>query len=185
MCNLAQAIQFAYLSHGNQRRKYSDEPYINHPVRVMQAVACDRIMGGREDIAMAAVLHDVLEDCDVEYLNVTVWGLRTVECVMELTNLYTKEAYPDWNRRLRKEMEFSRLSGVSLSAKVIKLYDRIDNLQSWYKPPLVWTDEMFRFGFVYARESLDLMTALAEPELSYLTAEAGSLAMKLLNDCEP
>ena len=41
-------------------------------LRVMAAVACDKIIGGNEDAAIAAVLHDVVEDCDV--------GDRRLDC---------------------------------------------------------------------------------------------------------
>ena len=184
MYNLAQAIRFAQVAHGDQRRKYVDEPYINHPVRVMQAVACDKNLGGQEEPAMAAVLHDVVEDCDVDPLSTFGWGNNVPRWVEEVTNRYTKEAYPDANRQQRKLLEFNRLGGISFTGKVIKLYDRIDNLKSWYLPGVVWTDEMQRFGRVYARESWNLMMAVAEPELAYLGSQVAHYAARLRDDCQ-
>lgn len=185
MNNLAQAIKFAQLSHGDQVRKFTGEPYINHPVRVMQAVACDQRYGGQEEPAMAAVLHDVVEDCDVEFLDAGVWGLAVPRWVDELTNRYTSEAYPDKNRRERKALEFKRLAGMGLISKTIKLYDRLDNLESWFTLGVVWDDSMVRFGRTYARESWELMMALATPELSYLNLQVGTLAAKLRDRCAP
>ncbi len=54
---LEDAIALAVAAHRGQRDK-ADRPYILHPLRLMLAV-------GRDDLAaMAAVLHDVVEDCD-------------------------------------------------------------------------------------------------------------------------
>lgn len=183
MNNLAQAIQFADLSHKGQVRKFNSEPYINHPVRVMQAVACDKNLGGLEEPAMAAVLHDVIEDCDVDNLYTNVWGFSVPRWVDELTHQYTTEAYPDKNRRERKALERKRLAGISFIATIIKIYDRIDNLESWFAPNSILTAEMIGFGRVYARESWDLMIALTEPELSYIVAPLEQLAVKLRDTC--
>jgi (p)ppGpp synthase/HD superfamily hydrolase len=178
MSNLAQAIQFAHLCHAGQRRKYIDEPYINHPVRVMQSVACDDNFGGNQEMSMAAVLHDVIEDTDVGDLGAD-WGENVVKWVNELTNEFTKENYPSMNRRQRKAAEIGRIAGISLEAKVIKLYDRIDNLRSWFYPGLRWTDDMEGFGRLYADESWNLILALKDPRLNYLTAQAFSLTKAL------
>ena len=55
------AYEFAAEAHGEQRRR-SGEPYIVHPVAVAQLVADLRM-----DVhtVQAALLHDVMEDCDV------------------------------------------------------------------------------------------------------------------------
>lgn len=180
MDNLAQAIQFAHEAHEGQVRKFNDEPYINHPVRVMKAVACDRNWGGMKYIAMAAVLHDVVEDTD---RTLDSLPLSVKRYVFELTNVYTTQAYPVLNRRARKKLEFERLTGTSMAAKTIKLYDRIDNLESWFQIPM--TPGMIRLGRTYARESWDLMMALATSSLSYLTIEVGMLAAQLRDACKP
>lgn len=51
------AIEVAAEAHRGQVRKYTGEPYINHCLRVMQAVP--------DELKVAAVLHDVLEDTTV------------------------------------------------------------------------------------------------------------------------
>lgn len=184
MNDLTQAIQFATECHEGQRRKYIDEPYINHPVRVMQAVACDKNLGGQERPAIAAVLHDVIEDCDVEYLDTDIWGWQVPHWVEELTHKYTHEAYPHTRRRERKRLERERLAGASFTAQTIKFYDRIDNLESWFIPGTVLTDEMIGFGRVYAQESWDLMMALANPDLNHVASRLAELAAKLREVCK-
>ena len=58
---LERAIEVAVIAHAGQVDK-NGEAYILHPLRVMLAV---RELGGTPQQQAAAVLHDVLEDCDV------------------------------------------------------------------------------------------------------------------------
>ncbi len=134
MENLLQQItDFATRAHGSQRRKFADEPYINHPVRVMET--CRE---HTQDICLlaAALLHDVLEDTSTskeqmrDFLKTVLSNedsIRTLNIVVELTDVYTKEQYPDLNRRQRKAKESERLAGVSAQAQNIKYADIIDN----------------------------------------------------------
>jgi (p)ppGpp synthase/HD superfamily hydrolase len=84
----------------------------------------------------AALLHDVLEDTDtttheMQDFLLTIMdrnaALDTIKMVDELTDIYTKENYPDWNRRKRKDKEAERLSKVSANAQTVKYADIIDN----------------------------------------------------------
>ncbi|MBI3148095.1 MAG: HD domain-containing protein [Betaproteobacteria bacterium] len=54
-----QAIAFAALAHEGQTRKGTGIPYITHPVAVAGLVAR---YGGDDELQIAALLHDVLED---------------------------------------------------------------------------------------------------------------------------
>jgi (p)ppGpp synthase/HD superfamily hydrolase len=56
----ARAVDYARIAHGSQVRKGSGIPYIYHPLAVASLVLAH---GGHEDQAIAALLHDVLEDC--------------------------------------------------------------------------------------------------------------------------
>lgn len=59
---LNKAIDIAHRAHEGQKRKYSGLPYIVHPLEVLTTL----IQNGVTDqtILSAAVLHDVLEDCE-------------------------------------------------------------------------------------------------------------------------
>src|SRR6266581_8934404 len=54
------AFQFAAQMHSGQTRKASTIPYIAHLMGVASLVL---EAGGDEDLAIAALLHDVVEDC--------------------------------------------------------------------------------------------------------------------------
>ncbi len=57
------AIQFAAIAHEGQYRKGTNIPYIIHPVSVgflLQSIGCD------EEVIVAGLLHDTVEDTDTE-----------------------------------------------------------------------------------------------------------------------
>ena len=130
---LQKITEFARRAHGDQRRKFVDEPYINHPVRVMETC---RQYNSTTEVLAAALLHDVVEDTPVTAEEIKNFllslmdeekTLRIIKLVEELTDIYTKDQYPGWNRRMRKAKETERLSNTSSQAQTIKYADIIDN----------------------------------------------------------
>lgn len=124
---------FADRAHAGQRRKYAPDPYIVHPKRVMET--CRQYEATLPMLA-AALLHDVLEDTDVgerqmlDFLNQVMSAgdaQQTMVLVVELTDVYVKSAYPQWNRRRRKEKELERIAETSADAQTIKYADILDN----------------------------------------------------------
>ena len=126
-------MEFADQAHGDRLRKYADERYIQHPLRVMKT--CQHY-GYPLPVLAAAILHDVLEDTDTttedlrEFL-LTVMNEtnadHTLSLVTELTDVYTKDDYPRMNRRKRKGKEAIRIERISAEAQTIKYADIIDN----------------------------------------------------------
>jgi (p)ppGpp synthase/HD superfamily hydrolase len=87
-------------------------------------------------VLAAALLHDVLEDTPVSQHQMFAFLLttmeegaakRTIDLVVELTDVYTKKKYSRWNRRKRKEKEARRIEQTSGDAQTIKYADIIDN----------------------------------------------------------
>lgn len=134
MDELLQKIRdFANAAHGDQTRKYTPDQYIVHPIRVMEI--CSRFTDNKSILA-AALLHDVLEDTctdkdDIRNFLQTVMtqdaAAETLKMVEELTDVYVKKDYPQWNRRKRKRMEIERMRHISAAAQTIKYADIIDN----------------------------------------------------------
>jgi (p)ppGpp synthase/HD superfamily hydrolase len=134
MGNILQKVQdFAAMAHGSQQRKFADEPYIHHPVRVMETC---RAYTQHVPILAAALLHDVLEDTATtkEQIQEFLSGIMdqgsvaaTLKLVTELADIYTKQQYPQWNRRKLKTKEAERLAAASGDAQTIKYADIIDN----------------------------------------------------------
>jgi (p)ppGpp synthase/HD superfamily hydrolase len=130
---LDRIMSFADHAHDGQRRKYTAERYIVHPVRVMEMC---RANNASRPMLAAALLHDVLEDTPVsanELQNFLLSvmpqqeALQTAKLVEELTDVYVTDAYPEWNRKKRKAKELVRIAQTSADSKTIKYADVIDN----------------------------------------------------------
>ena len=130
---LRNAYNFALKVHGDTRRKTGD-PYITHPLSVAMILA---EIGHETDIIVSAILHDVVEDC-----NVTVEQLEKEfgRNVADMVNAVTKES-----RRLSGDPEISPADLDDLSdqkfrteirkkhnrkAVYVKCADRIHNLRT-------------------------------------------------------
>lgn len=122
------AISFASAAHRDQVRKYTGEAYVTHPIAVGKALAAD---GWADDIVIAGILHDVLEDTEFTRDDIRVaFGSYVLALVVQLTDVFTKEDYPHLNRKARKTAEADRLALCSAEAKAIKLADIKDNTAS-------------------------------------------------------
>lgn len=124
---------FADQAHGSQMRKYAPDKYIVHPVRVMKICR-----NHTDDLAIlgAAILHDVLEDTLVtkneirQFLGKWMESAvadKTILLVEELTDVYVKKDFPQFNRKKRKELETERIEKTSADAQTIKYADILDN----------------------------------------------------------
>lgn len=130
---LQQVRDYADTAHGSQMRKYTPDRYIVHPVRVMELCAAYTT---DLPVLAAALLHDVLEDTPVtkeemhRYLSSVMSpqeAAKTTQLVVELTDVYIKASYPQWNRKKRKEEERERIRKTSPDAQTIKYADILDN----------------------------------------------------------
>ncbi len=124
---------FADQAHGDQRRKYTPDRYIVHPIRVMEI--CRKYTNDITILA-AALLHDVLEDTSVQKEEMKDFLLtvlnpqqtsRTIRMVEELTDVYVKMDFPGLNRKSRKAKELERLKSTSADSQTIKYADILDN----------------------------------------------------------
>ena len=122
---LHRAINMAVLWHHGQDRKYSELPYIVHPLRVMSLV---RTVTDDESMLIAAVLHDVVEDTLVTIDTIEqLFGARVAELVGWLTDVSVPE---DGNRKARKAIDAQHTADAPADAQTIKLADLIDNTRS-------------------------------------------------------
>lgn len=144
----ARAQAFAERAHAGQLRKYTGEPYIVHPVAVVELV---RSVPHTEEMLAAAWLHDVVEDTGTSLeLIVREFGDRVAHLVFQLTDISRPE---DGNRKTRKALDRVHLAMASAAAKTIKLADLIDNSKS-----IVEHDP--DFAKVYMQEKAELLGVL-------------------------
>jgi (p)ppGpp synthase/HD superfamily hydrolase len=144
------ALAFAIEAHKGQRRKYTNEDYIVHPIAVAEMV---RDVGGTDEMIVAAYLHDVVEDCEVDFIDLLdEFGPIVAVIVDELSDISIPE---DGNREARKAIDRSWLSCAQPNSKTIKLADLIDNTKS-----IVQHDS--EFAKVYMAEKKLLLEVLKE-----------------------
>lgn len=150
---IQKTIEFATLAHGDQKRKYTGEDYITHPISVMNRL---NGFGFTGDILHAAILHDVVEDTPVTLEDIrSEFGDGITNIVEELTDVYIPSKFPDLNRKARKKLEIERLSKISKEAQTIKLSDIIDNL-----PSIMENDP--GFGRKYIQEKIGIVNVLTK-----------------------
>lgn len=126
MKSIEYAISFAKTAHRGQKRRYTNEPYIEHPLAVMEIVSGAKFC--TPSMLKAAVLHDVVEDTAVGIDDIlSLFGENTATLVSMLTDV---SVLSDGNREFRKAMDREKLSAASPEAKTIKLADMIHNMRS-------------------------------------------------------
>lgn len=147
------AYIFAMAAHAavGQKRKYTNEDYIVHPVEV-----CD-ILGNakyvNDEMRAAALLHDVVEDTQVQLSLVEKEFGKCVATLVEgLTDISKAE---DGNRAIRKEIDRMHTAKQSPACKTIKLADLISNTKS-----IVEHDK--NFARIYIKEKELLLGVLVD-----------------------
>jgi guanosine-3',5'-bis(diphosphate) 3'-pyrophosphohydrolase len=123
---LEQAMRWAAQAHAGQTRRSSDTPYFEHVAAV--ALILDRA-GFSEDVVIAGLLHDIVEDTATSLTDVAA---RFGEAVSELVG-HCSEVKNDelGNKRPwidRKRDHLAALSGAPVEARGIILADKLHNL---------------------------------------------------------
>ena len=141
---LITAIMLCQKWHGDQKRKYTNEPYWYHPVEVFEIV---KSVEHTDDMLIASLLHDVVEDTKIEIGEIReIFGDDVADLVFMLTNYVTKDS---GNRRYRKNIELAKLANSSNEAQTIKLADIISNISS-----IVERDPEFAKKYVLEKKEL-------------------------------
>jgi (p)ppGpp synthase/HD superfamily hydrolase len=123
---VAAAVEFALRWHGDQKRP-TGVPYAEHLLEALEVLV--RGAGVSDpDILCAAVLHDVVEDtpCTVDDVR-SAFGGRAAELVSWLTK---PDAGEGVDRKAVKEAYLAGLAGAPDDAILVKLADRVSNVQT-------------------------------------------------------
>lgn len=146
---IASALEFATAAHSGQLRRYSLEPYIVHPVAVASLV---QSVDHTDDMVVAALLHDVVEDTDTTDADIrSKFGADVSDLVTQLTRPRQVSA----DRQAKLTLDIDRLRVASREAKTIKLADIIDNVSTLAeRAPDFWE--------IYRVEKLELLKHLRE-----------------------
>jgi guanosine-3',5'-bis(diphosphate) 3'-pyrophosphohydrolase len=152
------AFYFATAAHAaiDQRRKYTGEDYIVHPIEVVDILKDYHYdeFGEKFDLVLsAAYMHDLIEDTAITrsfILNHFGWEIS--ELVWELTNESTPN---DGNRAQRKKKDLEKTKTISFEAKMIRLADIHSNCRTIFQ-----YDK--DFAKVYIQEKFDILELMPE-----------------------
>jgi GTP pyrophosphokinase len=125
-----QALLYAHELHGDQCRRGTPVPYMAHLMGVASLVL---EYGGDEEQAIAALLHDAIEDCGhlTSYAEIERrFGERVAEIVRACTDADTTPR-PPWLER--KAAYVARVSHEPAQARLVSAADKLYNVRTVLK----------------------------------------------------
>ncbi len=125
--DLERALRWAATCHDGQLRKGCAVPYVEHVMGV--AVVLDRL-GFAEDVVIAGLLHDVVEDTPVTLEQVAAqFGAAVAEIVRHCSEVKIDAtgAKRPWIDRKRDHLE--ALGEAPVAARAVVLADKLHNLK--------------------------------------------------------
>lgn len=126
---LERALRLSAGAHAGQSRKGSDLPYFSHPAAVALILA--RSGFSDDDVLAAALLHDVVEDTDVELTDLAQdYPTRVCEYVAAASEQKTDAAGQKRSWLDRKADHIDQVAAAPQAARAIVLADKLHNLQS-------------------------------------------------------
>ena len=129
------AFQLAWRAHRGQYRKGTDIPYIVHPINVAKTLFQ---WSSDEDLVIAGLLHDVIEDTPVD--------LKTIEQefgehIANLVKAASQDKRLPWETR--KSMEIEKIKNLPIEVVLLLLADKLDNIRDIHIDYLVIGDELW------------------------------------------
>ncbi len=122
-----EALCLAADLHKSQCRKASGVPYVSHVLAVASLVI---EYGGTEDEVIAALLHDVAEDCGGDQTLGRIrdeFGENVADIVLGCSDT-TVNPKPPW--RARKEEYLRHLAAANRSVQLVAIADKLHNLRT-------------------------------------------------------
>ncbi len=140
------ALAYATKAHDGQTRS-DGSPYIKHPERVAQSVEKFKRSHNLDALISAAYLHDTIEDTNTTHEDLErMFGGLVASLVQELTSDKDKVKELGKTRYLSDKM--AKMSSYAL---VIKLADRLDNVQD------IKTAKSKKWRDRYKQETMDVL----------------------------
>jgi (p)ppGpp synthase/HD superfamily hydrolase len=170
--------EWVSIQHGGQQIRRTKEPYVNHLLAVAE-MAATAIPLGYE----IGLCHDLLEDTATnsgQLLQALIsFGYSAgdaafiTDTVVELTDVFTTEAYPDLGKKERKALEAARLVTISAAAQTVKYGDLIYNI-GW----VIKYDKKDAPRYLKKKRLLLMKMTQGDPELRHKALQAIHLYMR-------
>jgi (p)ppGpp synthase/HD superfamily hydrolase len=142
MNRIEEAILFATDAHKGQTRKLTNIPYILHPLEVSTIITN---ITSDEDVIIAGLLHDTVEDCGVDPKVIREkFGKRVAALVQCETEDKYSHLNPSDTWQIRKEESLLILKITDdIGVKILWLGDKLANLRSFYRSYLKQGDDIW------------------------------------------
>jgi (p)ppGpp synthase/HD superfamily hydrolase len=120
---LFDALEFAVKAHRGQVRKGTRLPYVFHPMNVARTLLES---GYDDDIVIAGLLHDTIEDTDTTIEEIeSVFGAQVASLVLGASE---KNKDDTWEKR--KEETIEHLKSAPIDLLLVSCADKLDNIRS-------------------------------------------------------
>lgn len=179
---LLDALNFAAVRHRDQRRKGKQgAPYVNHLIEVAHLLASHGVED--EELLVAAVLHDVVEDTPATCEDVAQrFGTRVAAIVAEVTD---DDSQPFWER---KQGQILGAPLLTTDAQNLRVADKVSNLRGILSsPPESWSVDR-KLGYYAWAEAVVAGCDRALPQLRSTfrdVYESGAATLELLRGEQP
>lgn len=175
LTTVQEAFEFAKKAHEGQFRK-SEEPYIIHPVEVAIILA---ELNADVPTIVAALCHDVLEDCNVSAETIeNKFGIEVRKIVEGVTKLGKFSFSSKQERQAENFRKLIVAIAEDIRVVLVKLADRLHNMRTLdYMPPHKQTE--------IAKETLEIYAPLANRfGLGRMKWELEDMGLKFLHPDE-
>ena len=140
------AEQYSMMCHHGQVRKFTGEPYYEHPMRVS-------MLASEFNLPTVSVivgwLHDTVEDTEATIEKIKqLFGVEVSSLVQELTSDKSEQ-----NKMGNTQYLINKMKNMSNQAFTIKLLDRLDNVDNIINAPE-------KFAKKYYLETKEIITAV-------------------------
>lgn len=138
-CLIQKAIVFATQKHEGQTRKGTDIPYIVHPMEVMHILT---ELQCSQDVVIAGILHDVLEDTATTPEEIKK---KFGSDILKIVQSESEDKSKSWLERKQKTID--ELEFASEEICLVLYADKLSNLRSMYNDELeIGNDLWSRFN---------------------------------------
>ncbi len=115
------AVEFSFKAHGNQQRKDGKTLYISHPMSVgiiLGSIGCG------ENVIIAGILHDIIEDTDIKKEKIkSLFGKKVADLVDQVSEEDKNNSY-----LIRKKKMAEKISVAENEVILIKAADILSNM---------------------------------------------------------
>lgn len=159
---LLKAVIFSATKHEGQFRKdTASTPYIIHPLGVARSL-WEEGQVRDENVLVAALLHDTLEDTDANAEEIeSEFGNTVSYTVAEHTN------DPSLSGEQNKQRQIDHAPALSLNAQLVKLADRLYNIRDLRIPPADWSEQKVENYRIWGEKLLHALKG-TNPSLEHL-----------------